>query len=95
MVLFSSLVLATTLWCTILIIFRISTIANRAGNGLHAYRRVIEVFVESSALYSASAVLYLVFRAMDSPRFLYMDSLMAAMRVRLQLLSLRIYLKPT
>ncbi|PBK94951.1 hypothetical protein ARMGADRAFT_72417 [Armillaria gallica] len=80
MVLFSSLVLATTLWCTILIIFRISTIANRAGNGLHAYRRVIEVFVESSALYSASAVLYLVFRAMDSPRFLYMDSLMAAMR---------------
>ncbi|KAK0219946.1 hypothetical protein IW262DRAFT_1461099 [Armillaria fumosa] len=79
MVLFSSLVLATTLWCTILIIFRISTVANR-GSGLHAYRPVIEVFVESSALYSASVILYLVFRAMESPRFLCMDSLMAAMR---------------
>ncbi|KAK0192512.1 hypothetical protein F5146DRAFT_1040294 [Armillaria mellea] len=79
MVLFSSLVLATTLWCTILIVFRISTVA-RAGSGLNAYRRVIEVFVESSVLYSASAILYLVFRAVESPRFLYMDSLMAAMR---------------
>lgn len=79
MVLFSSLVLATTLWCTILIIFRISTIANR-GTGLHVYRRVIEVFVESSALYSASAILYLVFRAIESPLFIYMDSLMGAMR---------------
>lgn len=94
MVLFSSLVLATTLWCTILIVFRISTVA-RAGSGLNAYRRVIEVFVESSVLYSASAILYLVFRAVESPRFLYMDSLMAAMRVRPQPLSLRIYLKPT
>ncbi|KAK0454067.1 uncharacterized protein EV420DRAFT_617996 [Desarmillaria tabescens] len=80
MVLFSSFVLATTLWCTILIIFRISTIANRAGNGLHAYRHIIGVFVESSALYSASAILYVVFRAMESPNFLYMDSLMGVMR---------------
>ncbi|KAK0203832.1 hypothetical protein DFS33DRAFT_1384092 [Desarmillaria ectypa] len=80
MVLFSSLILATTLWCTILIIFRISTVANRAGNGLHAYRHIIEVLVESSALYSASSILYLVFRAMESPNFLYMDSLMGAMR---------------
>ncbi|KAK0482201.1 hypothetical protein IW261DRAFT_1022972 [Armillaria novae-zelandiae] len=40
MVLFSSLVLATTLWCTVLMNFNISTIAIR-GSGLCAYWRAI------------------------------------------------------
>ncbi|KAK0436049.1 uncharacterized protein EV420DRAFT_1673626 [Desarmillaria tabescens] len=61
---FSSLVLATTLWCTLLIIFRILTVTSvRHGGGsqLRVYHQFIEVLVESSALYSISLILYLAF----------------------------------
>ncbi len=56
----SSFVLASTLWCTLFIIYRIVTVTRSAG-GLNAYRHVIEVLVESSALYSISLILFVTF----------------------------------
>ncbi|KAK0446378.1 uncharacterized protein EV420DRAFT_1715793 [Desarmillaria tabescens] len=57
-------VLATTLWCTLLIIFRILTVTgvrHGAGGRLRVYHHFIEVLVESSALYSIALILYLAF----------------------------------
>ena len=57
--LYSAFVLATTLWCTLLIIYRILTIAgvkHGAGGRLRLYHHCIEVQVESSALYSISLI---------------------------------------
>ncbi|KAK0465892.1 uncharacterized protein EV420DRAFT_799764 [Desarmillaria tabescens] len=58
--LYTSFILATTLWCTLLIIYRIVTVA-QIGNGVRAYRNVIEILVESSALYSIFLILYMIF----------------------------------
>ncbi|KAK0458965.1 uncharacterized protein EV420DRAFT_342825 [Desarmillaria tabescens] len=60
--LYVSFILATTLWCTLLIIFRILTVTGvrrRAGGRLRVYYRFIEVLVESSALYTIALILYL------------------------------------
>ncbi|KAK0234025.1 hypothetical protein IW262DRAFT_1290928 [Armillaria fumosa] len=77
--LYSSFVLATTtLWCTILIIYRTVSIirAGRdAGGGLRVYRHIIRVLVESSALYSVFLILYVVFDARDPPVLAYFDVL--------------------
>lgn len=43
-VLYSSLILATLLWCTILIIYRILRVGNAAGR-IHVFQRVIEMLV--------------------------------------------------
>ncbi|KAK0496163.1 hypothetical protein EDD18DRAFT_1353828 [Armillaria luteobubalina] len=59
-VLYLSLILVTTIWCTILIIYRILTVgraSNGIGGGLGVYRHVIEVLVESSVLYSSILIL--------------------------------------
>ncbi|SJK97134.1 uncharacterized protein ARMOST_00385 [Armillaria ostoyae] len=61
-VLYLSFILATTLWCTLLIIFRILTVTGvRRGVGgrLKVFRRFIGVLVESSALYSIALILSL------------------------------------
>ncbi|PBK59299.1 hypothetical protein ARMSODRAFT_1027499 [Armillaria solidipes] len=74
--LYSSFVLATTLWCTLLIIYRIVSVARAGrGGGLRAYRNIIEVLVESSALYSAFLILYVVFNARDPFALAYFDVL--------------------
>ncbi|PBK58410.1 hypothetical protein ARMSODRAFT_1091221 [Armillaria solidipes] len=57
--LYTSFTLATTLWCTLLIIYRILTVAGvkRGADGrLRVYQQFIEVLVESSALYSISLI---------------------------------------
>ncbi len=62
--LYISFNLATTLSCTLLIIYRIVAIAgvrHGAVGRLGVYRHFIEVLVESSALYSISLVLELAF----------------------------------
>ncbi len=56
---YTSFILATTLLCTVLIIYRIVTVVRAGGGGLRAYRHVIEVFIESSALYSITLILYI------------------------------------
>ncbi|KAK0225569.1 hypothetical protein IW262DRAFT_696055 [Armillaria fumosa] len=61
-ILYLSFILATTLWCTLLIIFRILTVTGvRRGVGgrLKVFGRFIGVLVESSALYSIALILSL------------------------------------
>ncbi|KAK0225016.1 hypothetical protein EDD85DRAFT_795251 [Armillaria nabsnona] len=55
-----SLSLGTTLFCTILIIYRIIRVG-RSSDNVGAYRRVIEIVVESASLYAISAILWLAF----------------------------------
>ncbi|KAK0222585.1 hypothetical protein EDD85DRAFT_960217 [Armillaria nabsnona] len=59
LIIYSSSILATTLWCTVLIIYRIVTVAQAGSGALRAYRHVIEVFIESSALYSITLIIYI------------------------------------
>ncbi|KAK0479668.1 hypothetical protein IW261DRAFT_1419749 [Armillaria novae-zelandiae] len=82
-VLYSSFTLASTLWCTLFIIYRIVTVARSAGaagGGLSAYRHVIEVLVESSALYSISSILFVGFYARNDATMYYFDVLSAITR---------------
>ncbi len=74
--------LATTLWCTLLIIYRIASVAGAGrGGGLRAYHNVIEVLVELSALYSVFLILYVVFNAQDPFALAYFDVLAGIARV--------------
>ena len=54
--------LATTLYCTGVIVFRVVQIGRRspAGPGLRSYRGVIEILVESSALYCIATLFALI-----------------------------------
>ncbi|PBK70877.1 hypothetical protein ARMSODRAFT_1003375 [Armillaria solidipes] len=68
LMLYISFNLATTLSCTLLIIYRIVAVAGirRGAVGrLGVFRRFIEVLVESSALYSISLILVLAFIIRD------------------------------
>ncbi|SJL10684.1 uncharacterized protein ARMOST_14075 [Armillaria ostoyae] len=78
-VIYTSFMLASTLWCTSLIIYRIVTVA-RAGGGLRDYHHVLEVLVESSALYSISLILCIAFLARNDISLIYFDTLAAAAR---------------
>ncbi|PBK74957.1 hypothetical protein ARMSODRAFT_1055789 [Armillaria solidipes] len=74
--LYVSFILTTTLWCTILIIYRILTVTgvkHGAGSQLKAYRRCIKVLVESSALYSISLIVYLAFAIYGGIEIMYLD----------------------
>ncbi|PBK93534.1 hypothetical protein ARMGADRAFT_884532, partial [Armillaria gallica] len=77
--LYSSFVLVTTWWCTVLIIYRIVTVARAGkeiGGGLRAYRHIIEILVESSALYSVFLVLYVIIHTRGTPGMIsYFDVL--------------------
>ncbi|KAK0222595.1 hypothetical protein EDD85DRAFT_861724 [Armillaria nabsnona] len=77
--LYSSFVLVTTWWCTLLIIYRIVTVARAGkeiGGGLRAYRHIIEILVESSALYSVFLVLYVIIHTRGTPGMIsYFDVL--------------------
>ncbi|SJL13658.1 uncharacterized protein ARMOST_17105 [Armillaria ostoyae] len=82
-VLYSSFTFASTLWCTLFIIYRIVTVARsagEAGRGLSAYRHVIEVLVESSALYSISLILFVAFYARNDTTMYYFIVLSAFTR---------------
>ncbi|KAK0209502.1 hypothetical protein IW262DRAFT_1417145 [Armillaria fumosa] len=78
-VLYSSLVLATLLWCTILIIYRIWKVGAAAGR-MYAYQRVIEMLVESAFLYSAVLVVLLVFEVRNEVAGVYIEDLAIATR---------------
>ncbi|KAK0219984.1 hypothetical protein IW262DRAFT_993181 [Armillaria fumosa] len=78
-----SFILATTLSCTLLIIYRIVTIvgvSHRAEGRLRVYHRFIEVLVESSALYSISVILYLAFAIRGSFALYYLDSIVGIVK---------------
>ncbi|KAK0481159.1 hypothetical protein EDD18DRAFT_1363262 [Armillaria luteobubalina] len=78
-VLYASLVMATLLWCTILIIYRILRVGGAAGR-IHVYQRVIEMLVESALLYSAVTVVLLVFEARNEMATVYIQALVLVMR---------------
>ncbi len=81
-----SFVLASTLWCTLFIIYRIVTVTRSAG-GLNAYRHVIEVLVESSALYSISLILFVTFYVRNDAILYYFVALLVITRVHHQFFS--------
>ncbi|KAK0221144.1 hypothetical protein EDD85DRAFT_796541 [Armillaria nabsnona] len=78
-VLYSSLILATFLWCTILIVYRIMRVGGAAGR-MHVYQRVIEMLVESAFLYSAVLVVLVVLEARNERAADYIEGVAAATR---------------
>ncbi len=82
--LYASFILATTLWCTILIIYCILTVTgvrHGAGGRLRVYHRCIEVLVESSALYSISLIVYLALTIHDDFGWFYLDAIAGIAKV--------------
>ncbi|SJL18483.1 uncharacterized protein ARMOST_22072 [Armillaria ostoyae] len=74
--LYTAFILATTLWCTVLIIYRILTVTGvryGAGSRLRVYHRFIEVLVESSALYSISLIVFLAVTICNNFGLVYLD----------------------
>ncbi len=72
-----SLSLGTTLFCTILIIYRIISVG-RSSDNVGAYRRVIEILVESASLYAVSLIFWMAFilrndEAVDYPEMIYVS----------------------
>ncbi|KAK0466020.1 uncharacterized protein EV420DRAFT_1743898 [Desarmillaria tabescens] len=73
-VLYVSFTLVTTIWCTLGIVYHILSI----GGNLRAYRRTIEILVESSTLYSVALILYVAFFAHNDWDAGYLDSVATA-----------------
>ncbi len=83
-ILYISFVLATTLWCTLLIIYRILTVTgvkHGARGQLRVYHHFIEVLVESSALYSISLVVYLALNIRSNVGLLDLSFISAVAKV--------------
>ncbi|KAK0498870.1 hypothetical protein EDD18DRAFT_53674 [Armillaria luteobubalina] len=83
LILYQVFILATILWCTLLIIFRILSIgrANAGSRGpATVYRRVIEILVESSALYAIFVVLNIVLVACNNAANNYMETVASIAR---------------
>ncbi len=99
LVVYISCILATTVWCTILIVFRIVTVI-RANNGANSrlgdYRHVIEVFVESSVLHSVTLIVYVALEVRGNLSRDYFDTLAVITTVHIELIfSEYIYLTKT
>ncbi|KAK0484630.1 hypothetical protein IW261DRAFT_1560276 [Armillaria novae-zelandiae] len=83
LILYQIFILATILWCTLLIIFRILSIGRaNAGSGgpTTVYRRVIEILVESSALYAIFVLLNIVLVACKNAANNYMETVASIAR---------------
>ncbi|KAK0466641.1 hypothetical protein IW261DRAFT_1613127 [Armillaria novae-zelandiae] len=76
-----SMTLSTTVICTTLIVFRL-TQASRAGNFLpfvqNPYHKVMEIMVESAALYVVALAIYIPFIATNSPYSNYPQVVLAS-----------------
>ncbi|SJL10522.1 uncharacterized protein ARMOST_13909 [Armillaria ostoyae] len=78
MILYMAFILATTLWCTLMIIFRILSVgraSNGSGRPFRVYRHVIEILVESSALYAIFLLLDMVLVACQNMANFYMEDM--------------------
>ncbi|PBK81392.1 hypothetical protein ARMGADRAFT_1091289 [Armillaria gallica] len=84
LILYVAFSLATTLWCTLTIIFRILSVgwtSTGSGRPFQVYRHIIEILVESSALYAISLLLDIVLLAcLNSMANYYMDAMAAFAR---------------
>ncbi|PBK58407.1 hypothetical protein ARMSODRAFT_1091220 [Armillaria solidipes] len=77
-ILYICFILSTTLWCTLLIMYRILTVAGvkRGADGrLRVYQHFIEALVESSALYSISLIVYLALLTRENIGLYYLDAI--------------------
>ncbi len=79
-VLYSSLIMATLLWCTILIIYHIVRVDGAAGR-TRIYQRLIEMLVESALLYSATIAILLVLQVHNDGAGLYVEVVAIVIRV--------------
>ncbi|KAK0430040.1 hypothetical protein EV421DRAFT_1913494 [Armillaria borealis] len=77
-ILYISFLMATTIFCTLLIIYRIVSITG--GTGIRLYRGVIEIIVESALIYSVSLLMYVVLVARESPGGPYADAIASSAR---------------
>ncbi|PBK98879.1 hypothetical protein ARMGADRAFT_1123997 [Armillaria gallica] len=77
LVIYISCILATTLWCTVLIVIRILTVIRGANDRRRDYRYIIEVLVESSALHSVTLIIYIALEARKNAASDYFDTLAA------------------
>ncbi|KAK0492339.1 hypothetical protein EDD18DRAFT_1109086 [Armillaria luteobubalina] len=72
-----SLTLATTLLCTLLIVYRIV----RLASGVSSYGKIVEIVIESSAMYSLTLIVYLALVARNLDSAYYADIIMAYIKV--------------
>ncbi|KAG7442245.1 uncharacterized protein BT62DRAFT_996652 [Guyanagaster necrorhizus] len=72
-----SLTLATTLLCTLLIVYRIV----RLASGVGSYGKIVEIVIESSAMYSLTLIVYLALVARNLQSGYYADIIMAYIKV--------------
>ncbi|KAK0219789.1 hypothetical protein EDD85DRAFT_942044 [Armillaria nabsnona] len=83
LILYVAFTLATTLWCTFMIIFRILSVGRAStgsGRPFKVYRRVIEILVESLTLYAISLLLDIVSLACLNIAVPYTDTMAAFAR---------------
>ncbi|PBK63205.1 hypothetical protein ARMSODRAFT_546261 [Armillaria solidipes] len=81
--LYVAFIIATTLWCTLMIVFRILSVgraSNGSGRPFRVYRHVIEILVESSALYAISLLLDIVLVVRQNTANYYTDVVAAFTR---------------
>ncbi len=76
---YAFLTLATTLMCALLIIYRIV----RHAPGMSVSRKIVEMLIESSAIYSVSLIIYLALISKNSESSYYADIIAAYLRVSL------------
>ncbi|KAK0472642.1 hypothetical protein IW261DRAFT_1661308 [Armillaria novae-zelandiae] len=72
-----SLTLATTLLCTLLIVYRIV----RLASGVSSYGKIVEIVIESSAMYSLTLIVYLALVARNLDSAYYADMIVAYIKV--------------
>ncbi|KAK0437700.1 hypothetical protein EV421DRAFT_2038171 [Armillaria borealis] len=77
-ILYISFLITTTIFCTLLIIYRIVTITG--GMGIRSYRGIIEIIVESALIYSVSLLVYVVLIARESSGGPYADVIASSAR---------------
>ncbi|KAK0432306.1 hypothetical protein EV421DRAFT_2040739 [Armillaria borealis] len=73
-----SLTLTTTLLCTLLIVYRIVRLASRVSS----YGKIVEIVIESSAMYSLTLIVYLALVARNLESGFYADIIMAYVKAR-------------
>ncbi|KAK0185440.1 hypothetical protein F5146DRAFT_1227837 [Armillaria mellea] len=71
-----AMMLVTTVTCTLLIVYRIV----RHAPGMSASRKIVEMLIESSAMYSISLIIYLALVSQDSESGYYADTIASYVR---------------
>ncbi|SJL14828.1 uncharacterized protein ARMOST_18299 [Armillaria ostoyae] len=80
-ILYISFTMATTIFCTLLIVYRIVTVSHGPGGmGIRLYRGVIEIIVESALIYCVALLVYVVLVARASPGETYADIIASSAR---------------